>query len=352
MTVRRRKNGRYMIDIVVWRGDERVRIRKSSGAKTRFEALEREREERAKLGYLVRGSPGPCPTFSDFARTFIETYATNNNKPSEVDSKQTIIRKHLDPSFGKMKLDAIGPQHIEQHKARQLASSLSPKSINNQLTVFRRILMVAHEWGKLAVVPPIRWMKTPQATFDFLSFEEAVRLETNSRFPMISVALRTGLRHGELLALRWEDVDLTSGRMLVRRAIARGIVGTPKNNKSREVELGDDVMACLRVLPSRFRNELIFPGPDGRLLTRGECRQPLESACKKAGLRRIGWHVLRHTFASHLVMRGVPLKVVMELLGHAKIDMTMRYSHLSPDVRREAVRLLDRPKSGAAAIHS
>jgi site-specific recombinase XerD len=69
--------------------------------------------------------------------------------------------------------------------------------------------------------------------------------------------------------------------------------------------------------------------------------------CKRAGLRRIGWHALRHTFASHLVMRGVPLKAVQELMGHATIEMTMRYAHLSPDVRRSAVQMLLRAAARA-----
>ena len=79
----------------------------------------------------------------------------------------------------------------------------------------------------------------------------------------------------------------------------------------------------------------------GDPLTKGECKHPLWRACKRAGLRRIGWHVLRHTFASHLVMRGAPLKAVQELLGHATIMMTMRYAHLAPEIAREAVKLLD-----------
>ncbi len=79
------------------------------------------------------------------------------------------------------------------------------------------------------------------------------------------------------------------------------------------------------------------------MLKKNECKHPLWRACRRAGLRRIGWHVLRHTFASHLVMRGVPLKAVQELMGHATIDMTMRYAHLSPHVAREAVKVLDAP---------
>jgi integrase len=76
-------------------------------------------------------------------------------------------------------------------------------------------------------------------------------------------------------------------------------------------------------------------------LNRGECKWPLWRACRKAGLRRFGLYVLRHTFASHLAMRGVPFKAVQELLGHSTMDMAMRYAHLSPDVGRDSVRLLD-----------
>ena len=85
----------------------------------------------------------------------------------------------------------------------------------------------------------------------------------------------------------------------------------------------------------------MFCDGDGHMLSKGACKWPLRRACRRAGLRRIGWHVLRHSFASHLVMRGAPLKAVQEMLGHSTIEMTMRYSHLSPDVRRDAVRLLD-----------
>lgn len=77
------------------------------------------------------------------------------------------------------------------------------------------------------------------------------------------------------------------------------------------------------------------------MLTKGATKAPLANALKRAKLRHIGWHALRHTFASHLVMRGAPIKAVQELLGHSTIEMTMRYSHLSPDARRDAVRLLD-----------
>lgn len=98
-------------------------------------------------------------------------------------------------------------------------------------------------------------------------------------------------------------------------------------------------MAVLRDHPRC--GPLVFCDAEGNMLTKGATKWPLWSACQKAGLRRIGYHCLRHTFASHLVMRGVPIRAVQELLGHGTIEMTTRYAHLSPDARRNAVKVLD-----------
>jgi site-specific recombinase XerD len=106
-------------------------------------------------------------------------------------------------------------------------------------------------------------------------------------------------------------------------------------------KLSDHALVSLK-RHRHLRGELVFCGMDGKALAKG-VQVPLWRACKRAGLRRIGWHVLRHTFASHLVMRGVPFKAVQELLGHATIEMTMRYAHLSPSARRDAVQALDAP---------
>ena len=105
--------------------------------------------------------------------------------------------------------------------------------------------------------------------------------------------------------------------------------------------LGEEVRAALKA-HRHLRGQYVFGSLDGAMWTKGEAKGPLWKACRKAGLRTIGWHVLRHTFASHLAMRGAPLKAIQELLGHSTIQMTMRYAHLSPEVGREAVRLLDR----------
>ena len=87
----------------------------------------------------------------------------------------------------------------------------------------------------------------------------------------------------------------------------------------------------------------MFCGADGHMFAENECKWPLWRACKMAGLRKIGWHTLRHTFASHLCMRGVPLRTVQEYLGHSDIRTTMRYAHLAPDHKNDAIKVLDQP---------
>jgi site-specific recombinase XerD len=106
------------------------------------------------------------------------------------------------------------------------------------------------------------------------------------------------------------------------------------------VPLGREILRTLKE-HRHLKGDLVFPGPQGRLLHRNETKHPLWRACKRAGLRPVGWHALRHTFASHLAMRGAPLKAIQELLGHSTIEMTTRYAHLSPNVSREVVGLLD-----------
>jgi integrase len=227
--------------------------------------------------------------------------------------------------------------------AKEKKPGLSKKTVNNHLTVLRRILVVAKKRGLLDGVPEIEWLRAPKPDFDFLDFDEADRLvkaaDGEWRW-MILIGLRTGLRQGELLALRWEDVDLKTGLLRVRQSVTRGHVTEPKSGKGRDVPLSDDAVVAFKT-QRHLRGPLVFCDQDGKMLVKTECKWPLWRACQRAGLRRISWHVLRHSFASHLAMRGVPLKVVQELLGHATMDMTMRYAHLSPNIPREAVKALD-----------
>jgi integrase len=213
------------------------------------------------------------------------------------------------------------------HKASKLRSprnpdGLSQKTVNNRLTVLRKAPDLACDYGLIDHVPRLKWLRVPKQKFDFLDFDEAERLLKAAEevepfwFAMIFTAIRTGMRQGELLALEWDDVDLVAGRIMVRQSHWRGHTDTPKSGREREIPLGDDLRQVLRD-HRHLRRRLVFCGEGGEQQNENHCRRPLYRSAAKAGLRRIGWHVLRHTFASHLVMRGVALKAVQELLGHS-----------------------------------
>ncbi len=322
------------------------RVSKDAPVQTKRDAARFEQDLKRSIldGTFGKKPEKPVPTLAEFEKEFISNYAEANNKKSEVQTKKSAFKNHLVPAFGSMRLDQIGLRDIEAFKAAKLKAGRKPKSVNNYLTVLHKMLSVAQEWGVIAFVPKVKWLKVPENKFDFLAFGEDERLLAGADgqwVTMITTALKTGLRLGELLALTWDDVDLVSGRLVVSRGLSRGEITTPKSGKTREVPLGNDVLAALK-RHRHLRGDFVFCKEDGRMLTKGGTKHPLWRACKRAGLRLIGWHVLRHTFASHLVMRGAVLKSVQELLGHSTIKMTERYAHLSPDVRKHAVRLLDR----------
>jgi integrase len=251
MAARKDKRKGWIVDFVFQHADGRSeRVRRRSPVQTRRGAEDFERRLRQEM-LNPRPQGKEAPLFRVFAEEFFSGYVVANNKHAERLSKRSILNHHLLPAFGGLRLSAIGLREVELYKARKLRDGLAPKSINNHLTVLRRLLAVAAEWGQLGSVPAIKWLKAPAPEFDFLEFEEADRLVSGADpgmwRTMVLLALRTGLRQGELLALRWEDVDLVAGRLVVRRNLAKGVVGTPKSGRAREVPLSDEARAALKV---------------------------------------------------------------------------------------------------------
>ena len=347
MAVRYRKDRRrWMVDIeLVLPTGEELRLRHASPVNTRLAAVAYEKKLIASAIERIAAPRGAPVTFGAFAtKQFLAVYAEVNNKPSEIASKRSILTHHLLPAFGDRLLESLRVRDFEEYKARKLATGLAAKTINNQLAVLSRLLRVAEEWELIPRAPRVKLMRVTEPEVTFLDFAEAEGLlaaaDPDWR-TLFLLALRTGLRQGELRALRWDDVDLRRKRLFVRRAAWNDKIGTPKGGRSRELPLEDETLAALAALARR--HDLAFSHASVRMHHRNEMKWPLWRACKRARIRRIGWHVLRHTFASHLVMRGIPLKVVQELLGHTDIRMTLRYAHVAPAVRRDAVEQLARP---------
>ena len=303
------------------------------------------------------------PTVKEFHVVYLDSMRLDA-KPSTIITTESDFRAHIVPNLGDLRLDEVTYAAIEDFKLvltkTQAANTkhkrrlLRPRTIHNLLVHVSGMLGVAKKRGLIATMPEIDWIKIPPSEFDFLDFDEADRLVAAAEGEwrtMILVALRTGMRMGELLGLRWIDVDLSAGRINVRQNYVMGHLGPPKSGKSREIPLGDDVIEALRA-HRHERGPLVFCDAAGNHLTAGLLGWPLKRALKRAGLRAIGWHKLRHSFASHLAMRGVPLKVIQELLGHASIVTTMIYAHLAPHVARDAVRVLDRARVPSAGPNS
>ena len=323
------------------------------------------RGEIAKMGSLdhldpkIQAKQKVEPTFGDFAERWMREYVAVNNRHSTMYEKRRALNVHLLPAFCRHKLSAITTREIERYKTAKSELLLTPKSINNQLTILRKCLVTAKQWEELNEVPHIQFLKALEPPFRFLTREQAAALIAAAPAglwrAMITVALRTGMRFSELIALQWNDIDWTRGAhgmVTVRRARVRGVLGPPKSNRVRYLALTSDAASELRrIAPVGNRGEIPVLTFEGRWVRYDTAWKHLRQICDAAGIDRVSWHDLRHSFASHLVSANAPIKAVQELLGHATIDMTLRYTHLEPNFQASMMSLLDPGESNRWAAN-
>lgn len=290
-------------------------------------------------------------TFEEFAWKWVDLYVKNNNKISGVRGKTSTLKTHLVPFFGKCKLNEITNFLIEEYKASIIKKGLCNKTVNNHLTMLNTCLAYAVEWGELETLPRVKRLQVPPQKFDFLTFEESEMLinkATGIWKEMILFALHTGMRYGEIRAITWQCINWDNKLLTVKSAFYRDILGSTKSNKERHIPLSPRLF---EVLEKRKKvRGFIFADKSGDYLKENLPRQALrriieQTELKRANNRKIGWHALRHTFASQLAMRGAPLSAVQQLLGHSDIQTTMKYAHLSPSALDNAIRLLDKDNS-------
>ncbi len=329
-----------------------ARYRKRSPENSKKGAQAYEAVLRGKLarGEGINGSDAmQSQTFEEFAWKWFKTYVVPNNKYLEQRAKKYCLQKHLIPYFGKLPLEQITTHHVEKYKAKTLqAGRLKAKSINNHLAVFSKCMTTAYDWLDLKGKPPkIAWLKCPPPSTDFLSADECTLLLSKAEGvirEMILTGLRTGMRQGEIAGLQWSCIDWQNRMLTVRysRCPRTGELRSPKSNRERHIPMDVDVYEML--FKRRKATGYVFTDESGEPLPTHNLIRKLREVRYKAGLRTLGWHMLRHTFASHLAMLGVPMNTVQKLLGHSTIGMTMRYSHVAPSTLRAAIDMLN-PKT-------
>lgn len=337
-----------------WAG---IRYRKRSPLNTRAGAAQYELalRERIMRGEPLTSSPAPEVTaaapsiqFREFAEQWYNTYVTVNNQPSEQRQRRSVLRTHLVPWFGNLRLDDISTRTVEEFKLHELGSKLAHKTINNHLAILSRCLRSAVQWEYLNTMPTIQLLRVCPPPFRVLNDEEIAPLVADRSEVMwnmmIRVALRTGLRRGELMALKWTDIDIQRRRLRVNHAVSAGIVKPPKTYQTRTVPLTTDLAKELQLLAKV--SGFVFASPAGGVCNEWMVEEAIRRVARRLGVRQFGWHTLRHTFATQLAAAGVPLHVVKELLGHSTISMTMRYAHVMPSMLDDAIRVLE----GAPAI--
>jgi integrase len=298
---------------------------------------------------LISGPPREekeVPTLEEFAPRFLDGHAkANRMKPGGIAHKETVLRVHLIPHFGSRRLDTLSNEDVQRLKHALREKSV--KTVNNILTVLNTMLKKAVEWGVLERVPcSVRLLKTASGAVDFFDFDEFDRLVAAAKevdwraHLVVLLAGQAGLRSGEMRALSWADVNLEKRQLRVERGDWRGHISTTKGGRTRYVPLTLALTDALRGY-RHLRGPLVLYRDDGTPMRENTIRDLVDRAARRAGLREKGPHMLRHTFCSHLAMKGVPARAIQDLAGHQHLSTTQRYMHLSPAAIEGAIRVLE-----------
>ena len=313
-------------------------------------------------------------TVGSYLLRWIRDYAATNVAASTFVRYESIVRKHLLPELGMVPLEDLRPAHIQAAYAHFLgghgtADSERPLSVRTVLQhhrVLREALRHAVQWQLLsrnpadAVVPP----RPEISELEILDTDAAQillrSLAGTELYPLVFIALATAARQGELLGLKWSDLDLSTGVMRISRTLqrlaGRGVyIGQPKTHRSRRpIALSQSTIEVLRrhrqdQVATRLLEgaqyvdqDFVFATRLGQPLTADHVRRRFAKALSSIGLAKLRFHDLRHTSATMMLSAGVNPKIVSERLGHATVSITLDiYSHVLPDMQRAAAETLD-----------
>lgn len=300
---------------------------------------------------------------ADYMRQWLEDKA-GQLRPGTIRSYRWLVNTHIIPGLGRIDLAKLRPNHLQKFYTDMRKKGLSNRTIRYAHTLLHEALERAVHWGLIArnvadVVDAPRANSPPGKTW---TIDEAFRFlkvakEVEPRYWIaFFLALMTGMRRGEIIALRWQDVDLENGRLHVRHtltwAAGRPLFQEPKTDRSRRsIAVAPEVIATLRAHRAKQAEERLLMGEayhDQDLVLARVNGDPLHPrtindawyrALSKADVPRIRFHDLRHTHASLLLQQGVHPKIVSERLGHSTINITLDiYSHVLPDLQQQVAR--------------
>jgi integrase len=270
--------------------------------------------------------------FSEFAKLYMEKYSRLNKRSWRRDE---VSLSSLLPYFGEKTMDKILPLAIEGYKAKRLNTGRKPATINRELALLKHMMSMAVNWNMAWSNPMkgkgVKLFREDNIQTRFLTREEQgllLQACPDTLRPIVQMALLTGMRLGELLALKWAQVDLSKSPGVIT-------VVRSKSGKSRQIPVCPSLEAILLTLKRKATLEHVFvSGRTGRPYT--SIRTAWEAALKRSGLAPCTFHSLRHTYGTYLADQGVPLPALQKLMGHSTILVTSRYAHGTPRAEREA----------------
>lgn len=328
-------------------------------------------EASAKLTTVLKTANDglPVPTERQTLGQYLNHWLENSVKPSvrprTYDSYAELVRLHISPALGNVRLQQLGPQHIQGFLNQKSAEGLSASTVKYLRAVLHRALDQAFKWSMVprnvaALVSPPRIERQEVCPFDpeqsraFLEAVKGNRLEA-----LYTVAIAVGLRQGEALGLKWEDIGLETGvirvRMQLQRIDGKYQLVEPKTTRSRRT-IGLPAFAVNALHAHRARQlaeklqaggdwvetGLVFTTLRGTPLDAKNVTHRFQALLARVGLPRMRFHDLRHACATLLLAQGIHPRVIMETLGHSQIAMTMNvYSHVMPALQREAADKMD-----------
>jgi integrase len=364
-SITKRKDGRWMA---------RYTVHTAKGLKRRVLYARTRKEAADKLAKaLSDGAAGIVyddegMTVGEYLDRWLRDVVRGSVRESTFDRDSYLVNNHLKPALGRRKLKRLSPADVQALYRHMLDAGLSPSTVNKAHTILHKALRQAVRWSLVArnVTEAVKAPRPSSEEMRPLSAEEARGLLEAARGDRLEalyvLAVTTGMRRGELLGLKWADVDLEGGAVSVRRTLTRTdngkrvALGEPKTKKSRRtVRLTPEAVRVLReylarqlgeieVLGDSYGDEgLVFTTQRGTPINPSNLRQrSLAPLLRKAELPPIRFHDLRHTCATLLLSRNVHPKLVQEMLGHATVAITLdTYSHVLPGMGEQATRAME-----------